>query len=47
MWLQIARFKSQRGAISGGIGGVESSDGDGDCYIVLEKDGDHDVVLEK
>ena len=27
---KLQRFKSQRGAIGGGIGGVESSDGDGD-----------------
>ena len=36
--LYIARFKSQSGGISGGRGGVESSDKEGDRDGVLEKE---------
>ena len=42
----IVRFKSQRGGIGGGRGGIESSDGDRNRDGVLEKDKDCGGVLE-
>ena len=44
--LHIVRFKSQRGGIGGGRGGIESSDGDRNHDGVLEKDKDCGGVLE-